>query len=220
MAAVLYAPVLAVILILVLQSNSAIANFTIPFLSPIFGNACEENVCGRGHCVASTNSNFGFECECEAGWKQARPDNDDNLKFLPCVVPNCTLDYACGRAPSPASDNQKRANFSFFDPCFWTDCGGGSCNRTSLFTHTCECEEDYYNLFNTTAFPCYKQCALGMDCARLGIGFGWQNSSRPNSSPNLADNSNSRATNLIPRVEFGWLITIVTTLTLVVSKYS
>ncbi|KAI3469615.1 hypothetical protein Pfo_026278 [Paulownia fortunei] len=219
MATVHCAPFLAVILILQSYSAAATANFTIPFLSPLLGNnACKENVCGKGNCVASNNSTFGFECECEAAWKQARAEDDEYLKFLPCVIPNCTLNYACANAAAPAPDTQKKANLSFFDPCFWTDCGGGSCNKTSLFTHNCECEEGYYNLFNSTAFPCYKECAIGLDCASLGLGIMNSSTLSPNPSPGLADNSKSHAAGLIPRVEFGWLITMVTTVALVWGK--
>ncbi|KAL0388551.1 UNVERIFIED_CONTAM: hypothetical protein Sradi_2736900 [Sesamum radiatum] len=120
----------------------AAANFTLPFFSPSFGNPCRENVCGKGSCVTTENSTFGFEC---------------------------TLNHDCSNAPAPAADDHKKANLSFFDPCFWTDCGGGSCNTTSPFTHTCLCEEGYYNLFNSTAFPCYKECAIGLDCPNLGL---------------------------------------------------
>lgn len=51
--------------------------------------ACKTNVCGKGSCVPTSNSTFGFECQCQQGWKQSRPDDDQFFKFLPCVVPNC-----------------------------------------------------------------------------------------------------------------------------------
>lgn len=41
--------------------------------------------------------------------------------------------------------------------CSWTDCGGGTCKKTSMLTHTCECNEGYYNLLNSTSFPCLKK---------------------------------------------------------------
>lgn len=53
---------------------------------------CEGNVCGRGFCFVTDNSTFGYECECEDGWRQARYVEDGGfLKFLPCVVPNCEI---------------------------------------------------------------------------------------------------------------------------------
>ncbi|KAL8048006.1 hypothetical protein ABFX02_07G035700 [Erythranthe guttata] len=219
MSTVRYAAFLAITLLL--QSRSAAvaaANFTIPFLSPFFGdNACKENLCGKGNCVTTNNSTFGFECQCEHGWKQARSQDDDFLAFLPCVVPNCTLNYTCAKSPTPPPDNQNRSNLSFFDPCFWTSCGGGSCNKTSLFTHACVCEQGYYNLFNSSAFPCYNDCAIGMDCANLGLNIGNSSTSTPPKTP-TSDDDSSYGESLIPRVEFGWLITIMTSLALFLSK--
>lgn len=49
---------------------------------------CKHAECGKGTCKAS-NSSIGYICECEPGWKQTRPEHDDDLKFLPCVIPNC-----------------------------------------------------------------------------------------------------------------------------------
>jgi hypothetical protein len=52
-------------------------------------DVCKEVECGKGTCKPSSTSTFFFECECETGWKQARPDGGDHLNFLPCVIPNC-----------------------------------------------------------------------------------------------------------------------------------
>ncbi|KAI3459418.1 hypothetical protein Pfo_016081 [Paulownia fortunei] len=199
-------------IILVLHSHVATPTFSIPVISPFFGDACEETVCGRGTCLPSNNSTFGFECECEPGWQQARLEDDDYLKFLPCVIPNCTLNYTCANAP-PARNNQQRPNLSFFDPCYWTDCGGGRCNRTSTFTHTCECEVGFYNLLNATVFPCYRQCAFGEDCPSLGFNT---STSILDPNPFFPDNYNSHAASLIPTAEFAGLISMVTTFARVV----
>ncbi|KAI3472498.1 hypothetical protein Pfo_031265 [Paulownia fortunei] len=229
-------------IILVLHSHVATPTFSIPVISPFFGDACEETVCGRGTCLPSNNSTFGFECECEPGWQQARLEDDDYLKFLPCVIPNCTLNYTCANAP-PARNNQQRPNLSFFDrnsvfshiflfyqfilhpclfiylfidvllACYWTDCGGGRCNRTSTFTHTCECEVGFYNLLNATVFPCYRQCAFGEDCPSLGFNT---STSILDPNPFFPDNYNSHAASLIPTAEFAGLISMVTTFARVV----
>lgn len=214
MSTVQYAAFLAVTL--ALASSYAAANFTFPF----FGDeACKTNVCGKGSCVASSNNTFGFECECEKGWKQARSDNDQFFNFLPCVIPNCTLNFNCARAPAPAP-NPNGSNFSVFDPCHWTDCGGGSCNTTSAFTHSCVCEEGYYNLFNSTSFPCYKECAIEGDCANLGISMMNSSNPSPPRSSGVVDDSKSHASILIHGVEFSLLITLFATLAPVVWKYS
>ncbi|KAK3040537.1 hypothetical protein RJ639_028983 [Escallonia herrerae] len=69
-----------------------------------------------------------------------------------------TLNYSCKEGPSPVQEKDKRANESFFEPCHWADCGGGTCNKTSAFIHRCDCSEGYYNLLNMTAFPCFREC--------------------------------------------------------------
>ncbi|KAF3320052.1 neurogenic locus notch protein 1-like protein [Carex littledalei] len=118
----------------------------------------------------STNSTFGYECECKSGWSQLHIG--DSLRFLPCVIPNCSIDYSCSNhsiapAPTPSQDNQ---NFSLFDPCSWSYCGGGTCVKTSdMGGHKCECNEGSSNLLNLTTLPCYESCSLGGNCANLGI---------------------------------------------------
>ncbi|KAG6435586.1 hypothetical protein SASPL_100460 [Salvia splendens] len=198
---------------LALGSACASANFTFPFISSFGDEACKTNICGKGSCVPWNNSVFGFECQCQQGWKQSRPENDQFFKFLPCVVPNCNVSFNCDMPPAPApAPNLKNANQSVFDPCSWTDCGGGSCNNTSMFTHSCTCEEAYYNLFNSSSFPCYKECAMRGDCPNLGIAMGNLSNptpSGPGSSSVVGDNSSHAASSLIA---FSWLITIVATL--------
>nr|XP_043637086.1 protein lin-12-like [Erigeron canadensis] len=159
-----------------------------PILSPIFEDVCQEAKCGQGICKPSDNSTIPFECECSPGWKQVLTSDDDNyLKFLPCVIPNCTLNHSCLEAPPPMPENDDRRNGSIFDVCRWADCGAGKCEATSLFTHKCECTEGYHNLLNLTFSPCFKECSLGMDCK--DIGFGIMNRTSPPSSFS-ADNSN------------------------------
>ncbi|KAJ7954842.1 Neurogenic locus notch-like protein [Quillaja saponaria] len=163
------------------------------FLAPIFNDVCKQVVCGKGTCKPSKNSTFSlYECECEPGWKQVRSAHDNHLKFLPCIVPNCSLNYSCMKTPSPVQEKSTRANESIIDPCYWTDCGGGSCNKTSMFSYKCECDAGYYNLLNTTAFPCYKECATGVGCSDLGIPVA-------NNSPPVTNNISPPVTNNSPR---------------------
>ncbi|XP_073128480.1 uncharacterized protein [Henckelia pumila] len=182
MPAVRYAAVLAIIL--VLQSCFSTSNS-----APLFGNLCQESndLCGKGNCLASNKSAFGYTCECDSGWKQSGDPDDQSLNFLPCVIPNCSLYNNCAiNASAPAPNNDKPTS-SFLDPCFWTDCGGGKCVKTSAFKSTCVCQDGYYNLFNATNFPCYKQCAFGADCTSLGINLG--NSTSTSSSTSTPDTS-------------------------------
>lgn len=159
--------------------------------------------CGQGTCKPSGNSTIPFECECSPGWKQvANTDDDHSLKFLPCVIPNCTLDYSCSKAPPPVQENQNKGNESIFDVCRWSDCGGGICKKTSLFTHKCECDEGYQNLLNLIFSPCFKECSLGMDCKDLGLGF--MNKSPPAPPPNLSEDHSNQA-NFRREGSFHWL---------------
>ncbi|MBA0585271.1 hypothetical protein Gorai_016052 [Gossypium raimondii] len=164
---------------LLLHLKIAKTDFLSPLLSPLFGfffmvadDVCKEVECGRGKCKPSINGTLPFYiCECDPGWKQTFSDKDDHahLKFLPCIVPNCSMNNVCSAAPSPAQEKASDTDQSAFDICKWTNCGGGSCNKTSPFTYDCRCSEGYFNLLNVSAFPCYKECAIGLDCANLGI---------------------------------------------------
>ncbi|XP_012069693.1 uncharacterized protein LOC105632035 [Jatropha curcas] len=194
--------------VFLLQSAVARSDFLSPLLSPIFDDVCKKIECGRGTCKPSKNSTFFYECECDAGWKQTRSQLDDNLKFLPCIIPNCTMDYSCEAAPSPVQDKTSKVNASVFEPCFWTDCGGGSCNKTSMFSYNCECKEGYYNLLNMSAFPCFRECSIGMDCTNLGILT--PNKSAPSSSVSN-ENSQNQATSGL-QVSLHWLIILMMSL--------
>ncbi|KAM7485301.1 hypothetical protein LguiA_001310 [Lonicera macranthoides] len=196
---------------LVLQLTAVTSNIISPILSPLFDDVCKEVECGKGKCKASTNSTLPFECECDLGWEKATAAHDDNFKFFPCVIPNCTLNYTCTKAPSPVQQNEKPANTSLFDPCHWVDCGGGTCNKKSPFTYTCGCSEGYFNLLNVSAFPCFRDCALGMDCSSLGIGL--MNKSASAQPPSLPA-SGSRQVSSISRGDFNWLIVAVMSLAL------
>ncbi|CAH9095559.1 unnamed protein product [Cuscuta epithymum] len=167
-----------------------------PLLSSIFDNVCDKGgLCGKGKCKESTNSVLGYECECAAGWKQTRSQNDTFFKFMPCVIPNCSVNYSCGEGEAPAPAPAKRADrsiSSISDPCNWADCGGGKCKRNSTLslTYTCECNEGYFNLLNSTALPCVRACALGMDCNNLG--FGLPNNSSTPPSPSSSDSNEDK----------------------------
>ncbi|XP_038891234.1 uncharacterized protein LOC120080588 [Benincasa hispida] len=149
-----------------------------PFLDKI----CEEVNCGKGNCTADAGYPFGFKCECNSGWKRTREDDDD-LTFLPCVIPNCSLNYGCQPAPPPVPEKPVPNNSSFFDVCYWAYCGEGSCVKNRTYAHTCECKSGYYNLLNISAFPCYSDCTIGSDCAKLGIKVANVNSTDNGSGP-------------------------------------
>ncbi|CAL0303219.1 unnamed protein product [Lupinus luteus] len=196
---------LSVILVL-LQPLSTTNDFLSPLLSPIFDDVCKEVECGKGTCKPSKNSTFLFECECDPGWKQALASDDESgLKFLPCIVPNCTLNYSCSKAPTPAPEKARKANESIFDACHWVHCGGGSCNKTSMFSYSCGCDAGYYNLLSVTAFPCYKECNLGLGCSNLGIPITNTSTAEP---PALNDNSKNEASSILEGRSL-WMVMLI-----------
>ncbi|XP_062196923.1 uncharacterized protein LOC133899907 [Phragmites australis] len=138
---------------------------------------CGKVKCGEGTCNESSDYVFGFACHCNPGWSRIHL-GDVQFPFLPCVIPNCTINYSCqnGSSPPPASSPPPPpaapplTNLSIFDPCLMQYCGdGGACEKVSGFTHRCSCRGGFTNLFNDTSYPCYQQCSLGLDCKGLGI---------------------------------------------------
>lgn len=191
-----------VILFVLLQSLSATSDFLSPLMSPLSEDVCKEVECGKGACKPSNNGTLLFECDCDPGWRQTLSSHDDGFKFLPCVVPNCTLNHSCSNAPAPAQQKERKANESIFDACHWIDCGGGSCNKTSFFSYNCICDAGYYNILNATALPCFRECAFGLDCSNLGISM--TNSSTAPPPPPLNENDS-----LILRGSSPWLLLLI-----------
>ncbi|CAI8603349.1 unnamed protein product [Vicia faba] len=134
---------------------------------------CEEVDCGKGRCFVNTSLPLSFACECESGWKRTQDEDDDlyATSFLPCVIPECSLNYGCQQAPPPVREKSIPNNISAFDPCYWAYCGEGRCTRNMTHTlmYMCECNRNYYNLLDISVFPCYSGCTLGSDCSNLGI---------------------------------------------------
>lgn len=125
--------------------------------------------CGKGKCEAAATHSFGFVCNCNPGW--TRFLIGDHFRFLPCIIPNCTINYSCSKNLSmpPSPPMAPPTNLSLFDPCMWAYCGGGKCITTGTYEHKCICNKDFSNLFNASSFPCYRDCSLGADCENLGI---------------------------------------------------
>lgn len=186
-------------------------------LSPVFNGLCKAVDCGKGVCKVSENHTFGFMCECNPGWNQF--NGSEHFSFLPCVIPKCTINSSCSKnspapAPAPASFPEPSRNFSLFDSCTWSFCGGGQCFKTSTFEHRCECKLGYSNLFNVSIFPCYRDCSIGGDCVNLGISL-TNSSSSPASSTNLNDNGNSSDGDLSALNNFMWLFMLITSLVMI-----
>ncbi|KAF1878351.1 hypothetical protein Lal_00047018 [Lupinus albus] len=90
----------------------------------IFGKVCDEIECGKGSCVVNTSYPLNFMCECESGWKRTRNEDNDTYatSFLPCVIPDCSLDYGCQPAPPPVPEKDVPHNLSAFDRTLGSDC--------------------------------------------------------------------------------------------------
>ncbi|KAI3726548.1 hypothetical protein L1987_66346 [Smallanthus sonchifolius] len=160
------------LLVLVFLSSTAKSNIDIPpTIPPFFDNLCDEVICGRGNCSVDVDQPFNFVCKCDPGWRRTPvSDYEDDLQFLPCIIPNCSLDYSCMPAAPPPSPPIPDNISMIFDPCYWTYCGEGTCNKNhTTYTHTCDCDPGYTNLFNISHFPCFSSCAIGTDCRRLGV---------------------------------------------------
>ncbi|KAK9146602.1 hypothetical protein Sjap_006505 [Stephania japonica] len=188
------------------------ADILAPMLSPFLDNICKGVMCGKGKCRASLNSTFDFRCECDQGWKQSVRDNERRLGFLPCVIPNCTVNYSCAKAepPAPASKEPPANKSSFLDPCFWAYCGEGTCQKTEKMSHKCECNPGHSNLFNVSSFPCFTDCALGADCKELGITLSNASSAASPSGLSGDDKSDASSVSLGNLLWVGVLILIST----------
>ncbi|XP_006829632.3 uncharacterized protein LOC18425012 isoform X2 [Amborella trichopoda] len=139
---------------------------------PIIDGVCKLVDCGQGTCNASNQFLVPFKCVCFPGWKNI--EIGTLVGFLPCVIPNCTLDLGCGESAPPPPFSllppilPPPINLS--DPCTYTLCGEGKCVTIDETSHVCECNPGSANLLGSSNLPCFKQCSLGADCG--GIGFG------------------------------------------------
>ncbi|XP_062209961.1 uncharacterized protein LOC133911645 isoform X1 [Phragmites australis] len=165
-----------------------------PIFSPVINSICSTVACGKGNCTVVPGA-FGYRCDCDTGWTQLHVGDD--LRFLPCVIPNCSIDRACSNGSSPPAPTpvSPPKNFSL-DPCELAYCGtGGTCRNGSGMSYHCECKEGFSNLLNITTMPCFQNCSIGADCASIGI-LPFSNSSKPPAPPgseSLSNNGNAAA---------------------------
>ncbi|XP_057427085.1 uncharacterized protein LOC130720457 [Lotus japonicus] len=171
----------------------------------ILDKVCEEVECGKGKCVVNTTYPLNFICECESGWKRTRDEDSDKYgtSFLPCVIPQCSLNYGCQPAPPPVPEKSLPHNLSAFDPCYWAYCGEGKCITNRTYTYGCECSPNFYNLLNISVFPCYSECTLGSDCSRLGIKVA------NSTGDSTGDSGTSLASSILPGGSFQWMVMLL-----------
>ncbi|KAL3750416.1 hypothetical protein ACJRO7_011421 [Eucalyptus globulus] len=123
---------------------------------------CSEVPSGKGSCVVNASALFGFKRHCEAGWKQTRLDNEDDLKFYPSSVEYSSM-------PGPPLVPSVPYNTSVFDPCYWIYRGGRTCTKSATYEHTYQCYASYTILVNVGIFLCFSDCIIGNDCEKLRI---------------------------------------------------
>ncbi|XP_047084631.1 fibropellin-1-like isoform X1 [Lolium rigidum] len=160
-----------VLLLSVATTRLAVADFLSPLsplLAPVMGPVCEAAPCGKGNCT-ETSGLPGYMCDCDPGWTQMHVG--DHLRFLPCVIPNCTINRSCSNDTSALAPAPSPRNFSLSpDACDFAYCGsGGTCKNGTGLSYHCECKEGFNNVLNMTTMPCYQDCSYGADCAALGI---------------------------------------------------
>ncbi|KAH9304650.1 hypothetical protein KI387_009054, partial [Taxus chinensis] len=165
-------------LAIVLFLCSLILQKTLAFNSGL----CNITECVKGSCNDTMANPLDIlpRCQCDTGWSQPSIENI-TLSFLPCVIPNCTLDTSCSKTGSAAAPPPLGVPPPVnLPPCAPTLCGeGGSCKPTSNFSYVCNCEKGYENLLNFSSGPCVTQCSFGVDCTQLGIGLGGGGSTTP-----------------------------------------
>ncbi|KAF7050356.1 hypothetical protein CFC21_058738 [Triticum aestivum] len=186
---------LVLLLLLAITARPAAADFfspLSPLLAPVMGSLCKTVACGKGNCTVTTGLP-GYRCDCEPGWKQMHVG--DSLRFLPCVIPNCTIDHTCSNdtsAPTPAP-SPKNVSVSA-NPCDLAYCGsGGTCKNATGLSYHCECKEGFSNVLNMTTMPCFQDCSYGADCAAIGIVPSTNSSSTapPAGSASVSNNCNA-----------------------------
>ncbi|KAM0895562.1 hypothetical protein ACQ4PT_023756 [Festuca glaucescens] len=164
-----------VLLLSVANTRVAVADFfspLSPLLAPVMGSLCKAVACGKGNCTV-TSGLPGYRYDCDPGWTQMHVGDD--LRFLPCVIPNsCELAY-CG--------------------------SGGTCKNGTGLSYHCECKEGFSNVLNMTTMPCFHECSYGADCVALGIlpSSNSTSAAPPAGSASVSNNCNAPAPGLVSR---------------------
>ncbi|KAH9615022.1 hypothetical protein KSS87_020621 [Heliosperma pusillum] len=117
---------LFVILLTAASATASLDDFLAPFAAPVLGELCKGVGCGKGKCKMSEKNGLTYECECDPGWMQTIFPNISTPKFLPCVIPNCTLNHSCAEveaaAPPVAESGNPFSNASILERSFESNC--------------------------------------------------------------------------------------------------
>ncbi|MCO5555419.1 hypothetical protein L7F22_008965 [Adiantum nelumboides] len=151
------------------------------FLNIGNGLACELAKCLKGQCINSTSFPF-YKCECNAGWQAPF-----GASWLPCILPNCSIDLTCANksAVAPAPSVAAPLFSGGLDVCALHVCGNGECIRNGSSTrnatddYECMCDPGYVNFGNKADGYCIRKCSVGADCSNVKLPFGRGNASSP-----------------------------------------
>nr|XP_011466720.1 PREDICTED: uncharacterized protein LOC105352143 [Fragaria vesca subsp. vesca] len=133
--------------------------------------------CGQGKCRYSKDSSHsifvpgigpvGFDCDCNPSWKkiQIGPSN-----YPSCLVPDCTIDFGCNSSsPSPQPAPFSLPSLGQGLGCELAWCGDETCINDDTSGYICKCNEGSFNLLDNPQLACFKTCAFGGDCKKLGF---------------------------------------------------
>lgn len=86
-------------------------------------NICGEVQCGKGTCEANQSYPFNFKCNCENGWKRTRLDDEQNLEYLPCIIPDCNFLTSAFYRSYKVSQYDGQINcHNYFDRKIYSNC--------------------------------------------------------------------------------------------------
>lgn len=147
--------------------------------------------CVKGKCVNSSSFPL-YQCQCDEGWQ-----SPFGASWLPCVLPNCSLNLGCSNTSSAAAPPATTPS-SAVGVCSVSVCGNGECTpeSNSNATYECKCNPGYINLFNKTDGYCLRECALGADCTNLNIPISGSSNPPPPPAPVPSSQNSNQGTKL------------------------
>ncbi|KAJ6694170.1 hypothetical protein OIU85_004911 [Salix viminalis] len=193
-----------VAVLLVVLPMVAMADLDSNHTASFYEKLCEEVDCGKGKCVVDKSYPWNYKCECQSGWKQALYDNDeDETEFLPCVFPNCTLNYGAGQPAPPPVPQRKFPGTSppsiLAIGCTVEKVNAQKMEHTDTRVHAILV---YSNLLNISYYPCYGPATLGSDCNDI---IKVANST---SSGNGTTTGSNPASTILP-AKFQWMVILL-----------
>ncbi|RZS11186.1 hypothetical protein BHM03_00042495 [Ensete ventricosum] len=105
---------------------------------------CNKTDCGKGTCEVSPEHAFGYVCNCKRGWTQFHIG--DHFRFLPCVVPNCSLGADCANLGITLSNSTSPASPPSLSDS-GSSSGGGKSKLLVLLRTENRCDETLLDLY-------------------------------------------------------------------------